>query len=114
MSMITTTTDRFRAWAAKDNNTLGWFLEHPIEQSRWHMANAVSQLGAALSRLGHRIERDVPGDFWDGYRDGQQITAFTAAATTATTREDVREWLAIAGIPSDDATLERMGWEATA
>lgn len=99
----------FLAWLDKDGNQLAWWLTSPIGQARWHLGRSVSHLGGAISRLGVRIDDDAPGDFWDGYREGQQMIALLAGAVPHTTREDVSSLFDLVGLPSDDETIAKMG-----
>jgi hypothetical protein len=86
------------------------FLVDPRGTLAWNLSN----LGAAISRLAHRIHDDAPGDYFQGHLDGQQIVAISAVAVPRTTREDVRRLLASVNLPSDDDALDRLGWKATA
>ena len=105
---------RLIAWLEDDKRTtLAAWLREP----RLMVAYKVSDLGAAISRLAVRIHREVPGDFGDGVRDGQQIAGVYAATTTARTRKDARkllrglgvdeEIIASFGFGEDDAARER-------
>lgn len=94
MSTITT-------WLHEDDNRVGLWITDP----RCNLAFAVSNLGAAISRLGNRIHDEAPGDYGQassesfeaGYRAGLRkgalqgtltdeqhaVAANFAAATTA-------------------------------
>ena len=57
---------RLQAWLDKDNNRVGLW----VTRTTCSLAYAVSNLGAAISRLGNRIHDDAPGDYEQGQNDG--------------------------------------------
>ena len=96
---------RLIAWLEDDKRTtLAAWLREP----RLMVAYKVSDLGAAISRLAVRIHREVPGDFGDGVRDGQQIAGVYAATTTARTRKDARQLLRNLGV--DEEIIASFGY----
>ncbi|KJK10783.1 hypothetical protein UB45_17020 [Terrabacter sp. 28] len=104
------TPNRVQAWLRKDNNRAGLWITEP----RCSLAYAVSNLGGAIARLGHRIHDDAPGDYEHGQLDGQQLATMAATTRPRSTREDMRGLLRAVDLPNDDATLNRMGWKVSA
>lgn len=102
-------TARFNAWASQDDNDLGQWLRHPVETARWHLADALSGLGGALARLAHRIHDDAPGDYSDGYVDGEWIAGLYAATTTPMPRDDAVRLLERLGVDLGPDTLAKLG-----
>ncbi|GAB2747823.1 hypothetical protein GCM10027039_01840 [Terrabacter koreensis] len=89
-------------------------LELWITEPRCSLAYAVSNLGGAIARLGHRIHDDAPGDYEHGQLDGQQLAGMASLSRPRVTREGVRSLLSRLDLPSDDAALERWGLPASA
>ena len=79
------------------------------QRIRVRLAYAVSDLGAAIARLGHRIDHEAPGDYTDGHHDGWELAAVTAAAIHTTRREDAVKLLTRLGFDTSQANLERIG-----
>jgi hypothetical protein len=94
-------------WLHRDNRPRWTFF---VTGPRAELAYALSNIGAAISRLGHRLHDDAPGDYTLGHYDGQQVAALMTAARPRVTREQVRALLASVDLPHDDATLDALGW----
>ena len=81
-----------------------------ITDPRWSVATTVSDLGAALARLGHRMHHDVAGDYNQGHHDGMQVAGTYAAVIRPTTREDVARMLSSLDIDASDENLAKLGY----
>lgn len=85
-------------------------LSLAVRDPRWTLANSVSSLGGALARLGHRIHRDVPSDYFDGFSEGQKMAAVVVAATEGVKRERAVQLAQRLGFDTGPKFMALMGW----